>query len=197
MFFYENAWRFKRSRKQPTPHYNPGDSSHKYPLRRSFNTAVEHSLLCHGMKRRLTAPPTLPQPLAAPNPRIEARIAAVLERLPRLSHHGWSGGGSARIVPAQLNDQNMFVHACWFLENVDRGTRLNKGITSYGIKHTAESCSGQYISNGMFIAAVIDMGFGPQDPKKKKWVDRDNDLNVWTYITLSSLKRIEDHHYKR
>jgi hypothetical protein len=61
-------------------------------------------------------------------------------------------------------DIEQFEHAREFLSRLTRRKTVWRRATSYGWKHQAEhyfTASGhhQYISNGMFIAAAIDLGF--------------------------------------
>lgn len=53
----------------------------------------------------------------------------------------------------------------WLLVCVDRGKNLNRCSTTYGLKHAVEHAMraagerGIYVSNGMFIAAALTLGF--------------------------------------
>ncbi|MCH8863535.1 MAG: hypothetical protein IID51_13665 [Proteobacteria bacterium] len=58
-----------------------------------------------------------------------------------------------------------FMRACEFLSQKEKRTTINKDSNSYGLKHEAErfhkknGASNPYVSNGMFIAAAIHLGF--------------------------------------
>jgi hypothetical protein len=55
-----------------------------------------------------------------------------------------------------------FVRAAEFLSKFGRRKSLNRKRTSYGLKHDAERATGDYVANGMLIAAALAMGFSAE-----------------------------------
>ncbi|RTL62153.1 MAG: hypothetical protein EKK42_32770 [Pseudonocardiaceae bacterium] len=55
-----------------------------------------------------------------------------------------------------------FIRATEFLSKFGRRKSLNRKRTSYGLKHDAERATGDYVSNGMLIAAALAMGFATE-----------------------------------
>jgi hypothetical protein len=55
-----------------------------------------------------------------------------------------------------------FIRASEFLSKFGRRKSLNRKRTSYGLKHDAERAAGDYVSNGMLIAAALAMGFSAE-----------------------------------
>jgi hypothetical protein len=55
-----------------------------------------------------------------------------------------------------------FIRAAEFLSKFGRRKSLNRKRTSYGLKHDAERAAGDYVSNGMMIAAALAMGFSAE-----------------------------------
>jgi hypothetical protein len=51
-----------------------------------------------------------------------------------------------------------FIRAVDFLSKLGRRKSMNRKRSSYGLKHDAESMSGDYVANGMMIAAALAMG---------------------------------------
>lgn len=70
--------------------------------------------------------------------------------------------------------------------NLEVGPRVNPNVSSYGLKHRVERWyperEGVYVSNGMFIAAMIDQGFR---------VGQIDGPNCFFNITPASMKRSE------
>jgi hypothetical protein len=97
-------------------------------------------------------------------------IELIMSQSPDLGAYGWKHRG---ITPEQheISRSEMtsdhyvqqFEHATKYQARCKRRKTVWKGGTSYGWKHQAEHyfASGRhhYISNGMFIAAAIDLGF--------------------------------------
>ena len=103
-----------------------------------------------------------------------ARLAAVLERLPTLTSHGMglvpskatrtlAKDARARAYAEEhaylLSRGEMFHAVCRWLEPIPRNKTANPGLSSYFLKHIAEDCLGEYILNGVFIAAAVHSGF--------------------------------------
>lgn len=62
-----------------------------------------------------------------------------------------------------------FALCCKWLGRLTHTKTVNRKFTSYGLKHRVEHMCGTYISNGMFIASAVHMGFlvrraGPTSP---------------------------------
>ena len=110
-----------------------------------------------------------------------AAIKEVMVREAHLSHLGFGvfHGRSKSIERQQTefleNRRSMtepyaveeFIHACAFLSRFEKRATINKVSSSYGLKHEAErffegQVDNSYISNGMFIAAAIHLGFRVQ-----------------------------------
>lgn len=101
------------------------------------------------------------------------RVEAVQTEHPELTNHGFglwnqrrltltevaqqmADGRAAMLRPFELGE---FSRAIDWLRDKPRTKYPNRGAgTTYGLKHKAERGSG-YISNGMLIAAVLDLGF--------------------------------------
>lgn len=60
-----------------------------------------------------------------------------------------------------LDDQAVgeFIRAVEFLSKFARRKTINRKRGSYGMKHDAERSTGDYVANGMLIAAALGMGF--------------------------------------
>jgi hypothetical protein len=58
------------------------------------------------------------------------------------------------------NDTEVFIKACkWLESNIIKIKTINKRHSSYFLKHIIESQIGEYVSNGVCIAAAIFCGF--------------------------------------
>lgn len=55
-----------------------------------------------------------------------------------------------------------FIRAAEFLSKFGRRKSVNRKRTSYGLKHDAERAAGDYVANGMMIAAALAMGFSAE-----------------------------------
>jgi hypothetical protein len=55
-----------------------------------------------------------------------------------------------------------FIRAAALLSKFGRRKSMNRRRTSYGLKHDAERMSGDYVANGMMIAAALAMGFSAE-----------------------------------
>lgn len=106
-------------------------------------------------------------------------IQAVLAVEPDLSANGFGPyGGAMKLIEADaefqkdrahmLDDDSckQFERACAWLSRRTPIKSFNKSRTSYGLKHTVESWHRDngvkgdvYVSNGVFIAAALHMGF--------------------------------------
>jgi hypothetical protein len=58
-----------------------------------------------------------------------------------------------------LESSAICTKVCEWLASTRRAKAINRHRTSYGLKHTAELQIGEYVSNGVFIAAAIHCGF--------------------------------------
>lgn len=98
-----------------------------------------------------------------------AQIGAVAAAEPTLTRWGyWCGQtfdfGQARSEMTSPDGIAEFGHALAFLEECERTRTVTTPRSSYGWKHVAERVAREagrpvYISNGMFIAAAIALGF--------------------------------------
>jgi hypothetical protein len=55
-----------------------------------------------------------------------------------------------------------FIRAAKFLSKFGQRKSMNRKRSSYGLKHDAERAAGDYVSNGMLIAAALAMGFSAE-----------------------------------
>ena len=55
-----------------------------------------------------------------------------------------------------------FIRAAEFLLKFGRRKTMNRKRSSYGLKHDAERAAGDYVANGMMIAAALAMGFSAE-----------------------------------
>lgn len=85
-----------------------------------------------------------------------------------LNQSGWSRDPtSTRISPD--SDQREFLDCCEFLSICEKSSKKHPR-SSYGMKHDVESWNrvrrpgNAYVSNRIFIAAMIYMGFAPEEP---------------------------------
>jgi len=87
---------------------------------------------------------------------------------------------------------DQFELALVMLQAAEKRKSLNRDYTSYGMKHTAEQISrkhgirtdlGDYVSNGVFIAAALYEGF---DVRKIRW----GDLNAFLNISTKAVKNL-------
>ena len=62
---------------------------------------------------------------------------------------------------AMLDDRvaDEFVRAAAFLSRFGRRKTINTKRGSYRLKHDAEKLAGEYVANGMLIAAALALGF--------------------------------------
>jgi hypothetical protein len=101
----------------------------------------------------------------------KADIQAVIDRLPRLTYLG-IGVFDERKLPAEerqakflelqrtlLDSEEECTRVCGWLAPMGKTKTMNPHHSSYRLKHLAENATGDYVSNGAFIAAAIHMGF--------------------------------------
>ena len=55
-----------------------------------------------------------------------------------------------------------FIRAAKFLSKFGQRKSMNRKRSSYGLKHDSERAEGDYVSNGMLIAAALAMGFSAE-----------------------------------
>lgn len=55
-----------------------------------------------------------------------------------------------------------FIRAAEFLSKFGRRKSMNRKRSSYGLKHDAEREAGDYVANGMLIAAALALGFAAE-----------------------------------
>lgn len=63
-----------------------------------------------------------------------------------------------------LSEQGVeeFIRAANYLSRFGRRKSMNRNRGSYGLKHDAERMTGDYVANGMLIAAALAMGFSAE-----------------------------------
>ncbi|MGC6500822.1 MAG: hypothetical protein ACON4C_11565 [Henriciella sp.] len=138
---------------------------------------------------------------------IRTLIEPVLEANPRLTTHGfgvpnsygWSGPKYTNEVKRSRDEYyddwqcDQFELALLLLQHCQKRKTLNRNVTSYGLKHTAERISrehkirtdlGNYVSNGVLIAAAFYEGF---DVRPIEW----GSLNAYLNISSKSLKHFK------
>lgn len=95
-----------------------------------------------------------------------------------LSYHGFGANRRVGRTPSEkleeiqmgrdhmLHDESVgeFIRAIAFLNGKPKRKTINKSCSSYSLKHKAEMSfgdfkGGSYVSNGMFIAAALHLGF--------------------------------------
>ncbi len=95
-------------------------------------------------------------------------ILAVIDRVPQLTYFGVglyeSPGEDYQEKLRQKQEQLLESSAictkvCEWLATIEPAKTMNRHRTSYGLKHTVELQIGEYVSNGVFIAAAIHCGF--------------------------------------
>jgi hypothetical protein len=58
-----------------------------------------------------------------------------------------------------INERNVKICKEWIQKHWKMPDRFNNKETSYELKHDVEKEAGDYVSNGDFIAAAIDLGY--------------------------------------
>jgi hypothetical protein len=95
-------------------------------------------------------------------------ILAVIDRVPQLTYFGVGLYESPKQLTSEelrrgqerlLESSAICTKVCEWLASIKRAKVMNRHRTSYGLKHTAERHIGEYVSNGVFIAAAIYSGF--------------------------------------
>ena len=97
-------------------------------------------------------------------------IETVVEKIPQLTDFGigiyqrFKGTREERLTEFKkqqeilLNSEEAFYRVVEWLEDKPKRKSINYKHTSYGLKHIAEKKIG-YITNGVFIAAMVHCGF--------------------------------------
>jgi hypothetical protein len=95
-------------------------------------------------------------------------ILAVIDRVPELTYYGVGLYESPKQPTSEelrrgqerlLESSAICTKVCEWLASIEPAKAINRHRTSYGLKHTAERQIGEYVSNGVFIAAAIHCGF--------------------------------------
>lgn len=86
-------------------------------------------------------------------------LIAVAKRYPTLTRYGF--GPYRHEDPERLTetDADIFTRVCGWLQGMTALKHPNRRATSYGLKHLAEAAIGDYVANGVFIAAAVHCGF--------------------------------------
>ena len=102
-----------------------------------------------------------------------------MRELPKLSHSGFIGnnGNLEDIFDANKIEKIK----CFIVENIGRRKTINRGASSYNLKHIIEDLIGEYVSNGECIKAFIELGFN---------VSVSGGLNAFFNISSSDLAMI-------
>lgn len=61
----------------------------------------------------------------------------------------------------------------WIAPRFEKSKRINKKISSYGLKHIVERCMGEYVGNGELIAAMLLCGFEYEADGINAWFNLD------------------------
>ena len=102
----------------------------------------------------------MPKKKMTPDEAREA-IRRVMEEHPALGVSGF-GKNDMPLTPddrlRMLDERSVdeFIRSCRFIDACER-YKTNRGHSSYGLKHDAESKAGGYIANGMFLAAALHL----------------------------------------
>lgn len=105
-----------------------------------------------------------------------AGILKAMDLEPALSRFGYRSArdrgesleeAEARFLASRsdmLTEQGMeeFIRAANYLSKFGRRKSMNRDRGSYGLKHEAERATGDYVANGMLIAAALAMGFSAE-----------------------------------
>ncbi|HEY9793466.1 MAG TPA: hypothetical protein V6D22_23910 [Candidatus Obscuribacterales bacterium] len=103
----------------------------------------------------------------------QADLDRILELESSLSFAGF-GAGDVRLNETDAERKNRFENdrqslrqslalcqrvVAWLTANVAKTDAIDNSQSSYGLKHVAENEIGEYVSNGVFIAAAIFAGY--------------------------------------
>lgn len=115
----------------------------------------------HTSKQPLDSPPKTPHPMQK-----------AIDAIPDLVDHGIGLFNNGRDIPIAeranafeadrkelLNRVEVFGLLTDWLMQFEKRKTINTSINSYSLKHQAEKAIGQYVSNGVLIAAAICAGF--------------------------------------
>ncbi|SEN29958.1 hypothetical protein SAMN05216404_103303 [Nitrosospira multiformis] len=99
-------------------------------------------------------------------------IKAVMEKVPDLTNFGIGIYGRGKGMSSTeykkkfleerknlLDNVEMFVMVCNWLMSKQKIKTINQKHSSYGLKHIAQQQIGEYVTNGVFIAATVHCGF--------------------------------------
>lgn len=102
---------------------------------------------------------------------VKSMLVALCEAHPTLTYQGFDTAGAARrkhpshvefldAREALLKASSEFIDVvAWLEKNSSQQTKaLNRLSHSYNWKHVAEKAIGRYVSNGVFIAAALQVG---------------------------------------
>ena len=81
----------------------------------------------------------------------------IAERYPQLTGGGFPGG-EPHVRASLLDHQAEFAAAMRFLATVETTPEPNSRFSSYSLKNRASEWTGEYVSNGAMIAALIACG---------------------------------------
>jgi hypothetical protein len=97
--------------------------------------------------------------------RVYSTLAAVMAAHPLLTPHGYRIGRASGTYAQQRAElmregARLFVPVCqWVRSELHHIRTINNGRSSYTLKHICENAIGEYVSNGLLIAAMLACGF--------------------------------------
>jgi hypothetical protein len=92
----------------------------------------------------------------------EDKVAEVKANYPDLTQFGFGGEGEIRMDAVNLCAEWLLAH-----DGLDRRKTINKGFSSYALKHAVERDKKQYVANGEFICAALALGYKMSRPKHR------------------------------
>ena len=112
-------------------------------------------------------------------------LGEMMNRYPMVTDYGM-GHAPGRTWPDEeerahllSKDDEFCAAVAWITQNLETGQKFT-AWSSYGLKHTMERSTGVYVSNGVFILAMMACGFDMQTFK--------GDPNVCFNVTNASVK---------
>ena len=86
-------------------------------------------------------------------------LITVAERYPTLTRYGFYPYRDKDQARLTETDADIFTRVCGWLRGMSALKHPNRRVTSYGLKHLVEAALGDYVANGVFIAAAVHCGF--------------------------------------
>lgn len=106
----------------------------------------------------------------------------VLHQNPQVCEHGIEHGDmddELRTVPFLGKTDDFLIASNWIMHNLIPIKSMSKSNNSYGLKHLMERDIGRYVTNGMFICAMLACGYRGKmnDGKNLNFNVRDASVN--------------------